>query len=248
MTSLVELGCVRTVNPDNAILPVCRVDTQHGTVKFIGTAFFFSPRPAVLSVAHVLGVRPEPGEIIAVPRREPPDAEPGVAKRQLWFAPVVNVRADPRHDLAVADVPGVTHFEHFRLQRDDPPGARTLLTYDLASRVDLERQESGDVLPTITPYTWKGYLHGVLVAQEPGMRAPAKILEVSIPVIEGMSGAPLVDERTLSVAGVLFGNVARSLAPAPQSIKDGERWYLPVGRALHWSHARDLLSSLGEAA
>lgn len=241
-----EPGRVTTVNPDNAILPVFRVDTRRGTVKILGTAFFFSPKPTILSVAHVLNAQPGHDEVIAVPKRALPDAEPGVLQRHTLFAGVVNVRVDPRHDLAVADVPGVTHFEHFRLQRDDPPGTRTLLTYDLASRMEIERLDSGDILPTITPYTWKGYVHGILVSQEPGMRAPAKILEVSIPVIEGMSGAPLVDERTLSVAGILFGNVARQLVPAPQSIKEGERWYLPIGRALHWSHAREFLLSLGE--
>lgn len=241
---------LRSVNPDNAILPVFRVDPRRGTVKeLLGTAFFFSRKPTILSCAHVLGVQPGEGEVIAVPKRDPPDTEPGVLKRHTLFAGVVNVRVDPRHDLAVADVPGVTHFEHFRLQRGDPPGTRTLLTYDLASRIEFERLNGGDVdvvIPTITPYIWKGYAHGVIIDQQPGMRAPAKILEVSIPVAEGMSGAPLVDERTLLVAGVLFGNTARQLMPAPQATKDGERWYLPVGRALDWSHAREFLLSLGE--
>src|SRR5207244_12340958 len=62
-------------------------------------------------------------------------------------------------------------------------------------------------VPTITPYVWKGYLHAVLITQEPTMHARAKIFDVSIPVVEGMSGAPLIEERTLRVAGVLFGNV-----------------------------------------
>jgi hypothetical protein len=202
----------------------------------------------ILSVAHVLGVRSGHEEIIAVARREPPDAEPGESKRYNLMAPIFNVRADPQYDLAVADVPGVTHFDYFPLQSSDTPGAPSVMTFDLASRVTFERLDTGDILPTITPYTWRGYVQAILVSQEPGMRAPAKILEVSIPVVEGMSGAPIVDERTLTVTGILFGNFARSLVPPPQSIKEGEPWYLPVGQALHWSHARDFLLSLGETA
>ena len=122
------------------------------------------------------------------------------------------------------------------------------MTFDLTSRTTYERLDTGDIFPTITPYTWKGYVNGVLVSQEPGMLAPAKILETSIPVIKGMSGAPLVNEVTLTVAGILFGNFARSVEPSPLSTDEGERWYLPVGQALHWSHAREFLVSLGEIA
>lgn len=77
------------------------------------------------------------------------------------------------------------------------------------------------------------------------MRARAKILEVSIPAIEGMSGAPLIEERTLRVAGVLFGNIARQLLPSPFAKTEAAQWYLPVGQALHWSHVRQFLESIG---
>jgi len=237
----------KIVNPENAILPVFLVDTVKSTIKrTLGTAFFFSAKPIVLSCAHVLGILPAADEMIAVPSREPPDPEPGVVKRYQSMAPIVNVRRHPLHDIAVADVPGVSHFEHLPLQREDPAGVLNVMTYDLVSRVTFERLETGEMIRTITPYIWKGYVHAVLVEREPGMAAPAKILEISIPVVEGMSGAPLVNERRLAVAGVLFGNIARELAPAPRSVTEGARWYLPVGQALHWSHVQEFLGSIGE--
>src|SRR2546422_3124636 len=144
-----RVAASKIVNPADAILPVVLLDTKRGTVKrFLGTAFFFSPKPKILSVAHVLNVQPGPDEAVVVPRRELPDADPGVSKRQNVMARISNVRIDPRHDLAVADVSGVTNFEHFRLRSDDPPGVTSVMTFDLASRITYERLESGDVLPT----------------------------------------------------------------------------------------------------
>ncbi len=236
----------RSVDPANAILPVLLIDRVKNTIKdLLGTSFFFSARPTILSCAHVLGREPEANEIIAVPARQLPDAEPGVLKYHDLMAPISNVRRHPFHDLAVADVPGVTHFEHFAFRSSDPvDNTRNMLTYDLASRITFEPGHTDQPVRTITPYTWKGYVHSILISQELGMRAPAKILEVSIPIIKGMSGAPLIDEVTLEVAGILFGNVARSLIPAPQAETEGQAWYLPVGQALHWSEAREFLASL----
>ena len=185
------MTALRVVNPDNAILPVLLVDPTKRIVKrVLGTDFFFSPKPLILSVAHVLGVKPGPDEAIAVPKREPPDPAPGVVVPQPTMAAVLNVRVDPQHDLAVADVPGVTHFEHFPVCRQDPPTLTNVMTVDLASRTTFEPVEGGGPGPTVTRYDWKGYVHAVLITKEPTMRARAKILEVSIPVIEGMSGAP----------------------------------------------------------
>ena len=83
-------------------------------------------------------------------------------------------------------------------------------------------------------HKWKGYVHAMLETQQPGMRAPAMILEVSIPVVKGMSGAPLVGDRTLAVVGILFGNRARSLVPAAQATSEEQAVALSIGQALHW--------------
>ena len=180
-----------------------------------------------------------------MPRRQAQNAEPGVLSHYNMMAPIVNVRKHPQHDLAVADVPGVTHFEHFALRTADPPGIPTLMTLDLVSRITFEPGPSGgENVLTITPYVWKGYAQATLIAQEMGMQASARIIEVSIPIVEGMSGAPLIDEATLRVAGILFQNRARSLVPAPQATREGQEWYLPIGQAFHWSEAQAFLDSL----
>jgi trypsin-like peptidase len=237
----------RTVEPANAIMPVLLIDARRDRIKqIVGTAFFFSPKPIILSVAHVLGVEPGDGECLAVPKRDAPDPKPGVVKYYDVMAQITNVRKHPQHDLAVANVPGVTRFEYFSLCAADPPAGATLLTYDLASRITFEASSGSEPIRTITPYVWKGYVHAVLDSQEIGMASPAKILEVSIPVVLGMSGAPVVEERTLNVAGIVFGNIARAVVPSPPTTEsEARQWYLPVGQALHWTHAKEFLDSLG---
>jgi len=239
-------GRFKSVDPAKAILPVLLLDTAEGKIKdLLGTGFFFSDRPTIMSCAHVLGTTPGPGELVGVPLYQGPDAEPGVIAHHEVLALLSNVRRHPIHDLAVADVAGVAQFEHFTFQSSDPSGnTPTLMTVDLASRTTFEPGPTGEPVWTINPYTWKGYAHTTLISQEIGMQAPAKILEVSIPVVKGMSGAPLIEEETLEVAGILFGNVARSLVPAPQAETDGQAWYLPIGQAFHWSVARKFLESL----
>jgi hypothetical protein len=240
-------GQFKSVDPTKAILPILLIDTAKGKIKdLLGTGFFFSDRPTILSCAHVLGRAPGPDELVGVPRYQGPEAEPGVIAHHEVVAIPTNVRKHATLDLAVADVADVTDFEHFTFRSSDPSDStRTLMTIDLASRTTFEPGPmGGEPVWTITPYAWKGYAHTVLISQEIGMRAPAKILEVSIPVVKGMSGAPLIDGKTLEVAGILFGNVARSLVPAPQAETESQAWYLPIGQAFHWSEASEFLKSL----
>jgi Trypsin-like peptidase domain len=241
----------KIINPDRAILPVLRLDATKGTIKdILGTAFFFSRRPILLSVAHVLCVAPGANELIAVPCLPPSALRPAELLEHHLVAPLMNVRRHPTHHLAVADVPGVTRFEHFSLRNADPPaGVPSVLTYDYVSRITSEAASPGaQPLLTMRAYVWKGYVHAILEAQDPPMSARATVLEASIPVIRGMSGAPLVDEQTLQVIGVLFNNRRRALDPAPQATDDAQAWYLPIGQALHWSHARDFLRDIGADA
>ena len=58
--------------------------------EILGTAFFFSPKPVILSVAHVLSVEPGDGEVLVVPKRDAPDAEPGVVKYHDQMAPIAS--------------------------------------------------------------------------------------------------------------------------------------------------------------
>jgi hypothetical protein len=100
-----------------------------------------------------------------------PPIPPGVVKYYDEMARITNVRRHAQHDLAVADVPGVTYFEHFSLCTSGPPTQARLLTYDLVSRITFDSGAGNRM--TITPYFWTGYVHAVLDVQEPGMQAPA---------------------------------------------------------------------------
>src|SRR5262249_53089656 len=116
------MGPRTIVDPAKAILPVLLLDTVEGKIKdILGTGFFFSDRPTIMSCAHVLGTTPGPGEVVGVPRYEGPDAELGVIAHHDVVAGLSNVRKHPTQDLAIADV-AVAQFEHFTIRSSDPPG------------------------------------------------------------------------------------------------------------------------------
>jgi hypothetical protein len=95
-----------------------------------------------MSVAHVLGVQPGSNEILAVPIRDEPDPPAGVTRQYPRMAPIANVRRDPQHDLAVADVPDVTHFEHVQFASTDQLfGVPSILTYDLRKSDRADRRQ-----------------------------------------------------------------------------------------------------------
>jgi SAM-dependent methyltransferase len=52
-----------------------------------------------------------------------------------------------------------------------------------------------------------------------------------------------ISEAMLRAAGVRL----QGASFRPVVMEEGERWYLPIGQALHWSHVRGFLDSIGEA-
>jgi len=224
--------------PGLAILPIVRVDRK--TLEFkqlLGTGFFYGDGKRLLSVAHVLKVQPEQDEILAVFHAPLGGASAGAL-------PIENVQASSDYDLAVAEVPQATGFQILNIATQDPEGIPILLTYDYSTGLRGGWRPDGSQGRRLIPYVWRGTWLATYMAHEPGMPRPTKIIDVPFPVMQGASGAPVVEEGTRNVVGVLFGNVARQLVPPPQLAEIGQPWYLPVGQAIHCSHVRDFLLKL----
>src|SRR5260370_31133500 len=112
------------IYPGSAIVPIFRFDTVTGETKeLLGTGFFISDRGTLMSVKHVLGVQPEPGEGIGI-QLVPPGGGRG------WIFKVANIRASDKYDLAIGDVPGAQGFQVLQVSPQDPQGVPDLLTYD----------------------------------------------------------------------------------------------------------------------
>jgi hypothetical protein len=81
---------------------------------------------------------------------------------------------------------------------------------------------------------------------------PTKVIEVSFPVLQGASGAPLmVNEPPFFVIGMITHSVEHQLVPAQTVIiRDGKdykeetKYYLSTGRAIGTDHLLDFVKEL----
>lgn len=115
------------IYPGSAIVPIFRFNTVTGqTTELLGTGFFIDSRGTLMSVKHVLGVQPEPGEAIGI---QLVDTGGG----RGWIYKIGNVRSSDRYDLAVAEVPDATGFQVLTISQTDPHGIPELLTWDYST-------------------------------------------------------------------------------------------------------------------
>jgi hypothetical protein len=239
----IVLGLDDRLFPGRAIVPIVRVDAKTIENKeLLGTGFFIDEHGTLMSVKHVLAVQASDGEKIMV-HLPPRGAGPG------YTTPVeiTNVRTSGTHDLAVADVPRAEGFQALRIADVDPEGSPEFFVWDYSTGIRQGWLPDGSQGTRLIPYGWHGRWLTTYVDLQPGMTSPTRIIDVPFPVMKGASGAPLIDKETKTVAGIMFGNVARQLVPPPQMTDEGQPWYLPVGQAIHCSHIREFLEGLARA-
>jgi trypsin-like peptidase len=215
--------------PLTAIFPVLKVDCRGERVlECLGTGFFVRDDGLVMSCAHVLGVHPAPGEMIAV------IPAPG---KILYF--VLDVIVSPRFDIAVGRL-------YVR-----PPGISILAIAerDMPINVDVLTVEfSGTTSSQAIPYYRKGHVITRYVSDFGNLLKGATVLDLSFPALKGASGAPVLVEREGVVIGMVVSNVERHLLPAhlerlesPDGSVEEHQYFLPVGQAISWQHLRDFL-------
>jgi hypothetical protein len=224
------------IYPGSAIVPIFRFNTGTGqTTELLGTGFFIDGHGSLMSVKHVLGVQPGPGEAIGIQL-----VDPGGGRG--WIYKLGNVRSSDRYDLAIAEVPDAVGFQVLQICQTDPQGIPELLMWDYSTGYRGGWLPDGTEGLRLIPYMWHGTWLATYMALEPGMTHPARIIDVPFPGMRGASGSPIIERGTTNVVGILFGNVARQLIPPPQIADQGQPWYLPVGQALHCQHLREFVN------
>src|SRR5438034_908427 len=102
------------IQPERAIVPILLVSRKtRQFIRLLGTGFFYSSRPRILSVAHVLAVQPSDDEAMGILDIRP---EGGIVDTLHL---VTNVSVSTSHDLAVADVPGAKNWLPLRIRSEE---------------------------------------------------------------------------------------------------------------------------------
>ncbi len=168
--------------------------------------------------------------------------------RGLQVCPVTHVALNADHDIAVGSIVGLPDDSDF-LHIDPTDGIRynlDVLTVEFSGVKEHIPREDGSEAMDLDPSFRKG--HQVRTHRETlGFGSPTECVDLSYPALKGASGAPVIEDGTGLVVGMVVSNVERHLMPAQTETvyhSDGEqvsediRYFLPSGLAVRAMHLR----------
>ena len=231
--------------PSNALSVIAPVVTrtvgmQDRVHDLLGTSFLVGQR-LFMSAKHVFGVIPQVGQELAV-----------VSHGEALSAHLAEViYQDPKHDIAIARVtqwPGdggplaITPTDILTMNSN-------VLTGEFSPTRSGVQLSDGRTAMAISVNWQKG---NIVREYRPdfGYANETACIDLSYPALKGASGAPVIEEQSGYVLGMIVANIERQLMPAqverterPDGTKDEViRYFLPSAQALRASHLREALS------
>ena len=228
-------------SPTTVIAPVISVTTGTNVAHELwGTAFLVGPH-LFMSARHVFGVEVPEGQTLSVVLFSDEGLDP-------IPVPVTYVYTDPGYDIAIARVEYWPRDDSFSLAPDDRLTMNTnILTIEYSEPGRQVPLEDGGTAMGIGPNWHKGYMVREYIARF-GHARPTGCLDLSFPALRGASGAPVVDEISGLVLGMIVGNVERHLMPSQieRTIRsdgtvDEIRYFAPYAQAIMARHLRHSL-------
>ena len=168
-------------------------------IEFRGTGFFVAPRGIFLTAQHVLDRNLAKDESFHIMVEEPYQSE------KFSFYRVLDFERDTRgFDLAIGRA-DFNNSSRFILCKGKLTLGEPLYTYGFPL-TEGERRPDGLIEWKLNPRYFQGYLTRDLLYDHPGYK-PTPSYELSFPAPVGLSGSPLLQLGTMSVAGVIYGNL-----------------------------------------
>jgi len=208
--------------------------------SFLGTGFFISDDGTFLTAKHIF-------------------EDPNVTDRSTYNAVMLHgdptprnisgVKFSQRFDIALGHVEEAQDIQPLELATENAPVNFDIVTVEF-SGTELRQMKDGNIALVFIPYFRKGYVICRYTSDFPE-QIPTESLDISFPALKGASGAPVIVERDGSITGMIVANVERHLLPAQvirvhedQKYTEEVRYFLPVGKALSWSHLVKFVDSV----
>lgn len=231
---------MKRFSPRSAIIPVVLLGSDGRIMELLGTAFFVGSKPYAVTAKHVFkDCTLKAGESYGFVFLGSP-GEPKIIKN-------ISYVSSKQYDIAAFRVEGVTHFSSFSIVDRSPANTEEVLTYDFSS-TQIIRLEHGKNEVTFIPRTLKG---NVLCHYESNFpeSTPTPVFEVSFPVLQGASGAPIVRHQGFSVLGLAVANREREIQPAQVvkvehegKVDEVTKYFLPSGKCISHKVLRKFLT------
>jgi S1-C subfamily serine protease len=212
-----------SIFPADYICPVFR----HGdNPQFLGTGFFLAEPASFLTCAHVVSENEENLAVVHPPTGKAYKAHVIKIDKEIDLAQLRVVRYQPPVSIHLASEPSNTlDFVH---------------CYDYST---VRGFRAGQI--RLNPATRIGNVTRLLNREDGDARFD-QALELSFPILQGASGAPILGPRGdyLSLLGVAFGNLEYEVRPASShevldernQIYERKQYMLPLGLAINSSH------------
>ena len=207
-----------------------------GTCFQVGSDLF-------MSANHVFGITPPSGMEISVVLH---DNDPITTYRtELLYS-------HPRLDIAVARVKGWPVDEPFVISQATSLAMNAdVLTVEYSpTKTQVPLPDGRESMPIAA--NW----HKGNIVREYRADFGARYIDLSYPALKGASGAPVIQEATGHVLGMVIGNVEQQFLPAQierTEHADGgadviARYFLPSAQAFRECHLAEVLSHVGDAS
>jgi hypothetical protein len=228
--------------PQTLIAPVTTVTKGTNRVHELwGTCFLVKPG-LFMSAKHVFGIDVPQDQTLSVVRFSDQGADPE-------SIPVSSVYSHPGYDIAIARVERWPRGDYLPIAPNDHLSMNVnVLTIEYSQPDRHVPLPDGTTAMGIGPNWHKGYMIREYTAGF-GHERPTGCLDLSFPALKGASGAPVIDESTGLVLGMIVANIERHLMPAQMertirsdSTIDEVRYFAPYAQAIMALHLRQALA------
>lgn len=230
-------------HPAEAVMPIMTYSVkEQRRTSVLGTGFFINANGVALTAKHILDRYDEAKEdlmVTLVDRNE-----------DIYDLKTAIIHKSKNYDIAALKV-AVSNNKYLTV------GGRTIhnnidyMTVEY-SRISFEQDISTGLQTTfLKPSCRKGNIISIYPSEWPET-APTKTMEVSFPVLQGASGAPLFEcDDPWHVVGMITHSIEYELTPA-QTIRiqaddkhsEETKYFLPVGKAIHFEHLSEFIEEL----
>lgn len=236
------------MKPSDSILPILRLGPEGEFRELLGTGFLAGAHPVMVTAAHVFDAdRLEKGETFscAIPT--------GTGSAEAFSFQSEPLISD-EFDVAAVKTAGLPdRFEALPLASNTIPLNRDVLTYEF-STTHRELTDDGTEVVRFETFAHKGNITRYFETDQNDVHPGTPSFNTSFSVLQGASGAPVINGTQAAVVGMLTGTREMELQPAQVVTAQLEgtdyeevKYFLPMGVAARASVVIDFLQSIGES-
>lgn len=233
-----------TLKPAESIFAIWTFNPSEKKLKeLLGTGFLINDKQIAITAKHIFKGYDKskmPLRAIFMGRKD-----------ELFIQEAHIINRSKDYDIAAMEIGGIKQAPFYEIKDKPLLNNVDYITVEYSeSSLELNHLTGRETI-TIKSSTRKGNIIKDYVSEWPETK-PTKSIEISFPVLQGASGAPLIENfLPMNVVGMITHNIQYDLIPAQTiKVRDGKKYYeeikyfLPVGKAIHAIHLLEFIKEI----